>query len=111
MLSDLKMKPEVNDQEVNPSNHESELETLPKSRRAKLKASIWDTWDKSPRERKLVQKVDWWLLSYACTAYFIKSLDQSNASGKSIGETKHLLTRLDLQCLRFRDERGPGLEG
>jgi ACS family pantothenate transporter-like MFS transporter len=76
----LKVKPEVEDHELDRSNQELGLANLPQTRRARLKASIWDTWDKSPRERKLVQKVDWWLLSYACTAYFIKSLDQSNVS-------------------------------
>lgn len=50
----------------------------PQTRRARLKAAIWDTWGKSPEERRLVQKVDWWLLSYACIAYFIKALDQGN---------------------------------
>lgn len=76
----LKPTPEVKGQELNAPSEQSEVEPLQQTRRARLKASIWDTWDKSPRERKLVQKVDWWLLSYACTAYFIKSLDQSNVS-------------------------------
>ncbi|KAL4915479.1 hypothetical protein BDW62DRAFT_212716 [Aspergillus aurantiobrunneus] len=50
----------------------------PQTKRARLKASTGDTWDKPPEERRLVQKVDWWLLSYACIAYFIKALDQGN---------------------------------
>lgn len=84
MVSDhvdqLKTKPDVKDQELNRPTNESEVQPLPQTRIARLKASIWDTWDKSPRERKLVQKVDWWLLSYACIAYFVKSLDQTNVS-------------------------------
>jgi ACS family pantothenate transporter-like MFS transporter len=76
----LSTKPEAKSQEVIQSQDELQLEPMQQTTRARLKAAIWDTWDKSPRERKLVQKVDWWLLSYACTAYFIKSLDQSNVS-------------------------------
>lgn len=84
----LKTTSEVKGQELKaPSEQENEA-PIQQTRRARLKASIWDTWDKSPRERKLVQKVDWWLLSYACTAYFIKSLDQSNVS-KQRAETKN----------------------
>jgi ACS family pantothenate transporter-like MFS transporter len=75
-----KPTPEVKGQELNAPSEQSEVAPIQQARRARLNASIWDTWDKSPRERKLVQKVDWWLLSYACTAYFIKSLDQSNVS-------------------------------
>jgi hypothetical protein len=75
-----KSTPDVKGQELNASSEQSEVAPIQQTRRARLKAAIWDTWDKSPRERKLVQKVDWWLLSYACTAYFIKSLDQSNVS-------------------------------
>lgn len=76
----LKPTPDVKGQGLNSPSEQSEVAPKQQTRRARLKAAIWDTWDKSPRERKLVQKVDWWLLSYACTAYFIKSLDQSNVS-------------------------------
>jgi ACS family pantothenate transporter-like MFS transporter len=41
---------------------------------------LWDTADKSPEERKLVNKLDWWILSYCCVAYFVKYLDQTNVS-------------------------------
>lgn len=70
---------------TSPSDHKidtevegHEIQSQAQTRRARLKAAIWDTWDKSPEERRLVQKVDWWLLSYACIAYFIKALDQGN---------------------------------
>lgn len=58
--------------------HEIDQSQEPQTRRMRLKAAVWDTWDKSPEERRLVPKVDWWLLSYACIAYFIKALDQGN---------------------------------
>ncbi|KAJ5888980.1 Major facilitator superfamily domain general substrate transporter [Penicillium taxi] len=83
-----KVEPVVDEQEFDRGN--SSL-APPKTRLARLKASLWDTWDKSPEERKLVQKVDWWLLSYACTAYFIKSLDQSNTSNAYVSGMKEAL--------------------
>lgn len=39
---------------------------------------LWDSLDKSPRERALLAKLDWWILSYCCVAYFVKYLDQTN---------------------------------
>lgn len=74
----LKHNADIEDREIDQSSNEQPQTFKSQSPWSRLKGSIWDTWDKSPEERKLVQKVDWWLLSYACTAYFIKSLDQSN---------------------------------
>ncbi|KAI1776949.1 MFS general substrate transporter [Hypoxylon cercidicola] len=39
---------------------------------------IWDSLDKSPQERKFIAKVDGWILTYICVAYFVKYLDQTN---------------------------------
>ncbi len=47
-----------------------------KSLSRKIKAFVWDTLDKSPVERKLVTKLDFWILTYICLAYFVKYLDQ-----------------------------------
>lgn len=41
---------------------------------------LWDSLDKDPEERKFVAKIDWWILTYCCVAYFVKYLDQTNAS-------------------------------
>jgi ACS family pantothenate transporter-like MFS transporter len=49
---------------------------LPLSKR--ILGTIWDSLNKSPEERKLIAKLDWWILSYVCVAYFIKYLDQTN---------------------------------
>lgn len=85
-LSVAKLSPEIKDHEIDHSVDQSKngLDQTPRhqTRWDRLKGSIWDTWDKSPEERRLVQKVDWWLLSYACIAYFIKSLDQGNVCSK-----------------------------
>jgi hypothetical protein len=47
----------------------------------KWQSYIWDTFDKSPEERKFLFKIDTALLTLALThkkGYFIKYLDQSN---------------------------------
>lgn len=44
---------------------------------------IWDSLDKSPKERALIAKLDWFILSYVCIAYFVKYLDQTNVSSHS----------------------------
>ena len=46
----------------------------------KHKSKLWDTLDKSPEERRVMFKVDWWILTYACLGYFLKTLDQTNFS-------------------------------
>ncbi|CAG8971592.1 hypothetical protein HYALB_00007984 [Hymenoscyphus albidus] len=43
-------------------------------------AVIWDSLDKTPKERALIAKLDWWILIYVCGAYFVKYLDQTNVS-------------------------------
>ncbi|KAI4159489.1 MAG: hypothetical protein LQ342_006568 [Letrouitia transgressa] len=39
---------------------------------------MWDTFDKSPQERRFLAKLDAALLSFASLGYFIKYLDQAN---------------------------------
>ncbi|KAL1665683.1 major facilitator superfamily domain-containing protein [Schizophyllum commune] len=63
----------------------SENESLPPVREKqplskRILRVVWDSLDKSPQERKLLVKIDWWILSYVCVAYFIKYLDQTNIS-------------------------------
>ncbi|KAJ5594390.1 uncharacterized protein N7459_000598 [Penicillium hispanicum] len=95
MGSDLtiaaKASPKIEGREVDESSHDLSQAPVPRSKYSRLKGAIWDSWDKSPEERKLVQKVDWWLLSYACTAYFIKSLDQGNTSNAYVSGMKESL--------------------
>lgn len=50
----------------------------PASKGRKLRKLLWDSLDKSPEERAFVNKVDWFIMSYACVAYFVKYLDQQN---------------------------------
>lgn len=41
---------------------------------------LWDSLEKTPEERKFIAKIDWWILTYCCIAYFVKYLDQTNVS-------------------------------
>ena len=42
------------------------------------KSYLWDTWDKSPEERRFLTKLDTVILTFASLGYFIKSIDQVN---------------------------------
>jgi hypothetical protein len=54
----------------------------------KWKSYIWDTFDKSPEERKFLFKLDAALLAYASLGYFIKYLDQSNINNAFVSGMK-----------------------
>lgn len=65
---------------------EHELETSnndqwrPRNRWEKIQAVIWDG-IRTPEERKLVKRLDIYLLSWATFGYFIRLLDSTNISG------------------------------
>lgn len=42
------------------------------------KGYIWDTWDYAPDQRRLLFKVDAFVLTFASLGYFLKNIDQSN---------------------------------
>lgn len=45
-----------------------------------IRRYIWDDPDKPAAEKKLLLKLDFFLLTYTCLAYFCKNLDQANLS-------------------------------
>ncbi|EPE07878.1 pantothenate transporter liz1 [Ophiostoma piceae UAMH 11346] len=53
-----------------------------------LAGIVWDSLDKSPEDRRLVAKIDWFILSYVCIAYFVKYLDQTNVSNAYVSGMK-----------------------
>lgn len=53
---------------------------------------IWDTFDKSPEERKFLTKLDAALLSFASLGYFVKYLDQSNINNAFVSGMKEDLS-------------------
>ncbi|TEA20509.1 Pantothenate transporter liz1 [Colletotrichum sidae] len=59
-----------------------------RSLRKRIAAIVWDSWDKTPEERKFISKIDWWILSYCCVAYFVKYLDQTNVSNAYVSGMK-----------------------
>lgn len=56
--------------------------------KTKIRGIIWDSLDKSPEERKFVFKVDCWVMSYICVAYFVKYLDSMNVSNAYVSGMK-----------------------
>lgn len=60
------------------STEEQQLRKKPLSKR--ILGILWDSLEKMPEERKFIAKIDWWILSYCCVAYFVKYLDQTNVS-------------------------------
>jgi MFS transporter, ACS family, pantothenate transporter len=54
----------------------------------KWKGYIWDTFDKSPEERKFLFKLDAAVLTVASLGYFIKYLDQSNINNAFVSGMK-----------------------
>lgn len=49
---------------------------------------IWDTFDKSPEERRFLFKLDAALLTFASLGYFIKYLDQINVNNAFVSGMK-----------------------
>jgi len=49
---------------------------------------IWDTFDKSPEERKYLFKLDAAILTFASLGYFIKYLDQANVNNAFVSGMK-----------------------
>ncbi|KAK5996396.1 Pantothenate transporter liz1 [Cladobotryum mycophilum] len=52
------------------------------------KSYLWDTFDKSPEERRFLFKLDAVLLSFASLGYFIKYLDQVNINNAFVSGMK-----------------------
>ena len=44
------------------------------------KGYVWDTWELPSDQRKLLFKVDAFVLTFASIGYFLKNLDQSNVN-------------------------------
>jgi len=53
-----------------------------------LSSYFWDTWNKSPEERKFLGKLDALLLTYAALSYFSKYLDQQNVTNAYVSGMK-----------------------
>ncbi|KAF9641321.1 hypothetical protein BFW01_g681 [Lasiodiplodia theobromae] len=63
-------------------------EVVAKDLKKTWKGVFWDTFDKSPEERKFLGKLDAALLSFASLGYFIKYLDQQNINSAFVSGMK-----------------------
>lgn len=52
----------------------------PRTRWERIQQVIWDGGERSPKERKLVQRLDLHVMSWATFGYFIRLLDSTNIS-------------------------------
>lgn len=59
--------------EVLPSPQKQSL-----SLRQKIRNVVWDSLDRSPEERKLIAKIDFFILTWAGFTYFSKNLNTNN---------------------------------
>ncbi|KAL2826748.1 pantothenate transporter [Aspergillus pseudoustus] len=58
------------------------------SRRQTWRRYVWDTFDKSPEERRFLFKLDAALLTFASLGYFVKTLDQNNINSAFVSGMK-----------------------
>jgi ACS family pantothenate transporter-like MFS transporter len=56
--------------------------------KANWKSYLWDTFNKSPEERRFLFKLDAVLLTFASLGYFIKYLDQININNAFVSGMK-----------------------
>ncbi|KAE8155316.1 pantothenate transporter [Aspergillus avenaceus] len=63
-------------------------EIVQKQPKRKWVSYIWDTFDKSPEERRLLFKLDSAILTFASLGYFIKYLDQININNAFVSGMK-----------------------
>ncbi|KAJ5873768.1 uncharacterized protein N7529_002198 [Penicillium soppii] len=75
---------------MSPKSIEADLATqvVQKEPKRKWVSYIWDTFDKSPEERKLLFKLDSAILTFASLGYFIKYLDQININNAFVSGMK-----------------------
>ncbi|KAL4950731.1 major facilitator superfamily domain-containing protein [Aspergillus filifer] len=85
-LPNSKMAPKsAIDDRVDQSDTTAVIQETPKRRWVSY---IWDTFDKSPEERRLLTKLDAAILSFASFGYFIKNLDQININNAFVSGMK-----------------------
>jgi ACS family pantothenate transporter-like MFS transporter len=71
---------DANDQTVASDSDASVVAVLQETPKRSWKSYLWDTFDKSPEERKFLFKLDVALMTLASLGYFIKYLDQVGLS-------------------------------
>nr|QFR37121.1 MFS transporter [Cyberlindnera americana] len=54
----------------------------------KVKAFLWGEPPSDPKEAKLLLKIDWFVLSYVCSVYWVNYLDRSNVANAYVSGMK-----------------------
>ncbi|KAK7972297.1 major facilitator superfamily transporter [Apiospora saccharicola] len=62
-----------------------------KSARRRFRELAWDSLDRSPEERRLISKIDFYILTWAGLAYFSKNLNQNNVANAYVSGMKEEL--------------------
>ncbi|CAG1980000.1 unnamed protein product [Fusarium graminearum] len=79
---------DANDQSVSSDSETSALAVLQETPKRSWKSYLWDTFDKSPEERRFLFKLDFALMTLASLGYFIKYLDQVNINNAFVSGMK-----------------------
>ncbi|RWA12515.1 hypothetical protein EKO27_g2623 [Xylaria grammica] len=89
MDSDTKVKPAGYDEGNSGNNSIREEPTIIAAKPQKTwRSYLWDTFDKSPEERRFLAKLDAVVLTLASLGYFIKYLDQVNINSAFVSGMK-----------------------
>ncbi|KAK7718794.1 hypothetical protein SLS63_010400 [Diaporthe eres] len=56
-----------------------------KSLRTRIRAVVWDSFDRSPEERRFIAKIDFFILTWAGFTYFSKNLNTNNICSPRCG--------------------------
>ncbi|KAF2807568.1 MFS general substrate transporter [Mytilinidion resinicola] len=71
---------------VSPAGIEGNVDVSTKNQ--SWKSYFWDSWDKSPEERRLIFKLDLTLMTFGCLGTFIKYIDRSNINSAFVSGMK-----------------------
>ncbi|GME30190.1 major facilitator superfamily transporter [Neofusicoccum parvum] len=72
-----------------------------KSFRARFREVVWDSWDRSPEERRFIAKIDFFILTWAGFSYFSKNLNSNNLSNAYVSGMKEELNVVGNQYQTF----------
>lgn len=82
---DEEKKPDAFESDDSQSSISISIQSTPKRT---WRSFLWDTFDKSPEERKFLFKLDAVILTFASLGYFIKYLDQVNVTNAYVSGMK-----------------------
>lgn len=63
---------------VDSSSSDEETPVEKKSLRRRIRAVVWDSFERSPEERRFIAKIDFFILTWAGFTYFSKNLNTNN---------------------------------